>query len=181
MAIVTHAQVKGGQKKLPKGLRGSRKARRRQFSGGEQGELEQSMGMRGTGEGAGGAAASTTVDGSIGKKKGNGGGAPRSMAQEIASVHFSHVINKRQRGFKQLRKQLIDAVKVVRRKHHDKNAKANKRNNVTQKELMAQQYRELSRKNVEKPSGNERRLMRDNAEQEESSEDDGSSFSGSEE
>ena len=176
VAIVTHAQVKGGQKKMPKGLRGSRKSRRRQYSGGEQGELEQSMGMRSTGEGAGGVAASAAVDGAVGKKKG-GNQPPRSMAQEIASVQFAHVVNKRQKGFKQLRKQIMQAVKVVRKKHHEKNAKANKRQHVTQKELMAQQYREMSRKNVEKASGNERRAKRDH-EEDSSSEDNESTYSG---
>lgn len=99
VAIVTHAQAGTAGKKTPKGLRGVRQKKRQRFQkrGDETAELEQSLGLA-----------------KPSAKEGKG------LAQQIASIQFPHIVNKRQKGFKQLRKQIMGAVKDVRRRHADK-------------------------------------------------------------
>lgn len=101
VAIVTHSQVGNKGKKVPKGLRGVRQKKRQKYqrSNDPQAELEQSLGL---------------------DQRGSPKNAPRTMAQEIASIQFPHIVNKRQKGFKQLRKQIVHAVKDVRRRHAEK-------------------------------------------------------------
>ncbi|CCW63925.1 unnamed protein product [Phytomonas sp. EM1] len=101
VAIVTHAQVGNKGKKTPKGLRGVRQKKRQRYQKkDEQGLLEQSLGLE--------------------KQRSN---EPKNLAQEIASIQFAHVVNKRQKGFKDLRKQIMGAVKVLRRKYARKGPK----------------------------------------------------------
>lgn len=111
VAIVTHAQVKAS-KKMPRGLRGSRKKRRRQYQKSdaqEQEDLERSLGM-------------TRPE-------------PKSrktLAQEIASIQVPHMINKRQKGMKALRRKIIAAVKKTRRRHAEKAKKSAKKSRKAQ-------------------------------------------------
>eukprot|EP00744_Colponema_vietnamica_P006789 GILI01009840.1.p1 GENE.GILI01009840.1~~GILI01009840.1.p1 ORF type:complete len:176 (+),score=34.90 GILI01009840.1:95-622(+) len=131
VSIVTHAQVKG-RHKIPRGLRGNRKKKRRQFQNAndEQAQLETSMGV--------GAQPNTknTKPNETGILNGR-----RTMAQEIASIQFEHNIRGRKKGFKQLRKQLLDSVKDLRRKHHEKAQKLNARGaRISGKKAMAFQY-----------------------------------------
>jgi hypothetical protein len=146
VAIVTHAQVKG-KKKLPKGLRGNRKKKRRMFhaANDEQTQLEQSLGMNPAAPGK----KPATADAEPAAPFTNKG---RSLAQQIAGIKFQHMVNKRQRGFKSLRKQLLASVKDVRRRHAEKG----KRRNQKDAELLAERYRAEQRKG-RKVSGNTRR------------------------
>jgi hypothetical protein len=146
VAIVTHAQVKA-KKKLPKGLRGSRKKKRRMFhaANDEQAQLEQSLGI---------AAENKTKSNKTGPESSGGSIRGRSLAQEIAGIQFQHVINKRQKGFKGLRKQLMASVKEVRRRHAEKG----RRRNFKDEELLAARFRAEQRKG-RKTSGNSRRTQ----------------------
>lgn len=157
VGIVTHAQVKGA-KKMPKGLRGSRKSRRRQFKGehDDQTQLEQSMGV------------STPPPSSSQKKKASGksseeGGTKpaRTLAQEIAGIQFQQVIHgKRQKGFKSLRKQLLASVKDVRRRYTEKQRLKNKKEEA----LMAARHEAMAEKHVASMrSGNVRRSQQEEA------------------
>ncbi|AAZ11175.1 hypothetical protein, conserved [Trypanosoma brucei brucei TREU927] len=103
VAIVTHAQGKNTGKKTPRGLRGSRQIKRKRFQQkhDDQLKLEESMGL-----------------GPVTKRV-----AEKPLAQQIAAVQFPHVINKRQKGFKQLRKQIIHGVKSIRRRHAERKRK----------------------------------------------------------
>ncbi|KAG5481854.1 hypothetical protein GH5_06799 [Leishmania sp. Ghana 2012 LV757] len=99
VAIVTHAQAGNAGKKTPRGLRGTRQRKRQKFlrRDSEQVQLEESLGL-------------------VKPEK----HAPKNLAQEIASIQFPHVVNKREKGLKHLRKQIVGAVKDVRRRHADK-------------------------------------------------------------
>ena len=109
VAIVTHAQVKHTAK-TPRGLRGGRAKRRRTHTSvGEQVALEESLGVV--------AGPRRPAANNKSKKE-----AP-SLAQQIASIQFPTQVNKRQKGFKQLRRQIMDAVKVVRRQRVQKNSR----------------------------------------------------------
>lgn len=109
VAIVTHAQAGKAGKKTPKGLRGNRQKKREKFlkRKNPQSELEESLGIK---------------QEDTAKKQ-----APKNLAQEIASIQFAHIVNRREKGFKQLRKQIIGAVKDVRRRHAQKAQKKNKK------------------------------------------------------
>jgi hypothetical protein len=154
VGIVTHAQVENA-KKLPKGLRGSRKKRRsqRRKTEDEQGQLEESMGVQ------------TEQRGTERKKQqrseDEGGKMSRkTLAQEIAGIQFQHVVNKRQKGFKSLRKQLVNAVKDVRRRYAQKNkARASKQHK--QKELAAKYEIAAAKHASRKTSGNTRRTAKE--------------------
>ncbi|KPA76203.1 hypothetical protein ABB37_07957 [Leptomonas pyrrhocoris] len=102
VAIVTHAQTGKAGKKTPKGLRGVRQKKRQKYlkRNDAQSELEESLGLK--------------------KDERNDKHAPKNLAQEIAAVQFAHVVNRREKGFKHLRKQIIGAVKDVRRRYADK-------------------------------------------------------------
>lgn len=163
VGIVTHAQVKKG-KKMPKGLRGSRKKRRAPFNkaGDEQGDLEESMGVQKTTttqqnrRGGGDAAAPKKR-----KTEDEGGRTPRrTLAQEIAGVQFQHVVNKRQKGFKALRKQLVNAVKDVRRRYAQKNRSRSLKQG-RQKELSQKYELEAAKHASRKTSGNTRRTAKE--------------------
>ena len=150
VAIVTHAQVKHTKKKMPKGLRGGRKKKRRMFhaANNEQQQLEQSLGL---GDGRP-KVAREGGDGSVAPPAGLSGNNRKSLAQQIAGIQFQHVLNKRQKGFKSLRKQLLASVKDVRRRHAEKG----KRRNAKDEELLAERFRAEQRK-TRKTSGNTRR------------------------
>eukprot|EP00758_Cryptobia_borreli_P002619 Tbor_TRINITY_DN3163_c0_g1::TRINITY_DN3163_c0_g1_i1::g.14788::m.14788 len=156
VAIVTHAQVKK-QKKLPKGLRGSRKQRRRTFAAtnDDQAQLEKSMGVRS-------ADGRTSTAGAVEnmKRASKGPQLQRTMAQEIASIQFPTAINKRQKGFKQLRRDILASVKEIRKRHHQKATKRNK-NRISSKQYLAQQYVQEVDKKMNKRSGNARRMAED--------------------
>ncbi|KAH8616813.1 hypothetical protein ERJ75_000421000 [Trypanosoma vivax] len=100
VAIVTHAQVKSAGKKVPRGLRGTRQIKRRRFQmkHDEQRKLEESLGMEKTPE--------RKVE--------------KTLAQQVASVQFAHVVNKRQKGLRQLRRQIIAGVRDLRRRYAEK-------------------------------------------------------------
>lgn len=110
VAIVTHAQRGKAGKKTPKGLRGNRQKKREKFLKRKdpQSELEESLGMK--------------------KEEKSEKHAPKNLAQEIAAIQFAHIVNRREKGFKHLRKQIIGAVKDVRRRHADKAHKKNQKN-----------------------------------------------------
>ncbi|CAJ1014768.1 hypothetical protein, conserved [Leishmania lindenbergi] len=99
VAIVTHAQTNHAGKKKPKGLRGTRQRKRQRFlsRNSEQAELENSLGLTKAGKHT-----------------------QKNLAQEIASIQFAHIVNKREKGLKHLRKQIMGAVKDVRRRYTDK-------------------------------------------------------------
>lgn len=99
VAIVTHAQAGNAGKKTPKGLRGTRQRKRQKFlnRNSEQAQLEESLGL-------------TQPEKNT----------PKNLAQEIAAIQFAHVVNKREKGLKHLRKQILGAVRDVRRRHADK-------------------------------------------------------------
>ncbi|RNF14114.1 hypothetical protein TcG_08105 [Trypanosoma cruzi] len=103
VAIVTHAQLKTAGKKTPRGLRGSRQKKRRRFQQkhDEQRKLEESLGMKTT----------------------NTSKSEKPLSQQVASIQFPHVVNKRQKGFRQLRRQIVDKVKDLRRRHAEKKKK----------------------------------------------------------
>ncbi|ESL11704.1 hypothetical protein TRSC58_00539 [Trypanosoma rangeli SC58] len=105
--IVTHAQVKTAGKKTPRGLRGSRQKKRRRFQQkhDEQAKLEESLGMKPT----------------------NTPKSEKPLSQQVAGIQFSHVVNKRQKGFKQLRRQIVDSVRDLRRRHAEKKRKQAKK------------------------------------------------------
>jgi hypothetical protein len=108
VAIVTHAQAGKAGKKTPKGLRGVRQKKRQKFlkRNSPQSELEESLGF---------------------KKEEKEKQAPKNLAQEIAAIQFAHVVNRREKGFKHLRKQIIAAVKDVRRRYANRARKKNKK------------------------------------------------------
>lgn len=105
VSIVTHSQSKIKGKKMPRGLRGTRQKKRdrHQKQNDSQAELEQSLGL----------------DQSRPK------GTPRTLAQDIASISVPHCMNKRQKGLKSLRRQIVAAAKDVRRRHADKGKSRN--------------------------------------------------------
>ncbi|KAG5508219.1 hypothetical protein JKF63_05475 [Porcisia hertigi] len=106
VAIVTHAQAGKAGKKTPKGLRGTRQRKRQKFldRNAEQTQLEKSLGLT--------------------KPEKN---TPKNLAQEIATIQIAHVVNKREKGLKHLRKQIMGAVKDIRRRHSDTTRKKRKK------------------------------------------------------
>ncbi|CAD2221677.1 hypothetical protein AGDE_06879 [Angomonas deanei] len=99
VAIVTHAQVKSAGKKTPRGLRSVRQKKKQRYQKREnsQEDLEKSLGV----------------------------GAPekaekKTLTQQIASINVPHIVGRREKGLKRLRKQVINAVKDVRRRHNEK-------------------------------------------------------------
>ncbi|KAH9588768.1 hypothetical protein LSM04_005928 [Trypanosoma melophagium] len=107
--IVTHSQGKSGGTKTPRGLRGLRQIKRKRFQEkhDEQKKLEESMGM--------GATKATQKE--------------KPLAQQVAGIQFAHVVNKRQKGFKQLRRQIIEGVRELRRRHAEKKKRQAKKSN----------------------------------------------------
>nr|CCC90343.1 conserved hypothetical protein [Trypanosoma congolense IL3000] len=99
VTVITHSQG-GHSKKVPRGLRGSRQIKRKRFQQkhDEQAQLEKSLGA--------GPAATHASD--------------KSLAQQISCISFPHVVNRRQKGYKKLRKQIIKGVRSIRRKHAEK-------------------------------------------------------------
>ncbi|KEG08668.1 hypothetical protein DQ04_06681060 [Trypanosoma grayi] len=108
VSIVTHAQAKSAGKKTPRGLRGSRQIKRKRFQQkhDEQNKLEESLGMK--------------------ERKSAQGEKP--LAQQVASIRFPNVVNKRQRGFKQLRRQIMEGVRDLRRRHAEKKKRQVRKN-----------------------------------------------------
>lgn len=119
--IVTHAQAGNKGKKTPKGLRSVRQKKRNKFlkASDEQTALEESLGLQQPRRGA----------------------KETSLAQDIAGIQFAHCVNKRQKGFKQLRKHIIRAVKSIRRRNVEKG----KRNNEKKTASLAAKYELLKR------------------------------------
>ena len=152
VAVVTHAQVKG-KGKLPRGLRGNRKKKRKMYAraNDEQAMLETSMGV--------GENPSQKTQKKQHQETGVLSGR-RTMAQEIASIQFQSNVKGRRKGFKLLRKHLLESVKDLRRKHHEKATKMNAKAKISTKQIYAHQYAQA----VEKNRGGRRR--------EESSDDD---------
>ena len=112
VAIVTHAQMKGKAKKLPKGLRGGKKKARRMRH--EDDDDPNKM-----------------LETRVPSQQHQGGGKkPSSTMQrldaQIASIHMKESVAGRGR-LKNLRKQIIAEVKELRRKHHKRQEKANQR------------------------------------------------------
>lgn len=107
VGIVTHSQAKTAGKKTPKGLRGVRQIKRARFQKGknENKELEESLGV------------------GVEKKVFTG---PKTLAEEIAGIHVPHCINKRQKGLKALRKQILSSVKDIYRARSNKSKKRSK-------------------------------------------------------
>lgn len=99
VAVVTNAQVKGAAKKMPKGLRSGRRQKRDRMRRrhDDQAKLEESLGMA--------------------QSQGKDRSEAPSLMQEIASIQIPHIVNKRHKGFGGLRRQIIQAVKDVRRRH----------------------------------------------------------------
>lgn len=112
VAVVTHAQVKG-RMKMPRGLRGNRKKKRKMYAraNDEQAMLENSMGV--------GEVPSAKTQKKQSQETGVLSGR-RTMAQEIASIQFDQNVKGRRKSFKVLRKHLLESVKDLRRKHHQK-------------------------------------------------------------
>lgn len=44
----------------------------------------------------------------------------KSFAQQVAGIHIPHIINKRQKGLKSLRKEILNAVKEIHRSRNNK-------------------------------------------------------------
>lgn len=99
VGIVTHAQAKTAGKKTPRGLRGTRQKKRERYQKRKDPNRELEESLNG-GEGI------------------NSG--PKSFAEEVAGIHIPHVINKRQKGLKALRKQIISSVKEIARARSNK-------------------------------------------------------------
>lgn len=96
VGIVTHAQAKTKGKKTPRGLRGVRQKKRARFQQNKNEDrlLEKSLGL--------------------GSEPPKGSGS-KSLTEDIASIYVPHVINKRQKGLKTLRKQILGSVKEIYR------------------------------------------------------------------
>ena len=106
VAIVTHAQVKNA-KKVPRGLKETRKKRRRMYR--REAQAEDPNSMMDTGD-------DKRNEGKSNSKKHV---APKSVEQQIAGIHFETLVP-RGKKLKVLRKQLINTVKNIRRKDHKK-------------------------------------------------------------
>jgi hypothetical protein len=116
VGIVTHAQMKGKAKKLPRGLRNSKKKtkranRRQELDADDPNQMlatKVPQQRRGPAE----------------------GGKPTSSMQrldaQIASIHFKESVQGKGR-LKHLRKELVAQVRDLRRKHHKKQEKINTR------------------------------------------------------
>lgn len=124
VAIVTHAQVKTA-KKAPRGLRITRKKRRRMYR--REGEAENPDTMMDTG------------DNQKPSKKGNN--KPKSVEQQIASVDFQTLVP-RGKKLKHLRRQLVSTVKNIRRRNHQKQ-EARAKSEVKQLEKKMKQRKNL--------------------------------------
>ena len=116
VAIVTHAQMKGKAKKLPKGLRGGKKKARRARHEQDPDDPNRMLNTRvrdgpSPAGGAGGKKPSSTME---------------RLDAQIASIQFKELVNGKGR-LKNLRKQIIQEVKGLRRKHHKRQEKANQR------------------------------------------------------
>ena len=132
VGIVTHSQVKNA-KKTPKGLRSSRRKKRERYHQQDaQQQLEESMGIT----------EQQQQKGKKNQKQQEEVRQGKSLAQEIAGVAFEHVLNKRQRGFKQLRRQLLTSVKDVRRRYVQKKTAQAKRD----EKLLAARYEREQKK-----------------------------------
>lgn len=156
VAIVTHSQLKKA-KKLPKGIRGNRKSRRRFFKSAndEQTQLEESMGMQNKND-------SEKKEGGKNRSEDEGGQQKRkTLAQEVAGIQFQHVIHgKRQKGFKQLRKQILSSVKDIRRRYAQKQRTRAER----QQEVLAAKHELEQEKHLKKGhSGHMRRQAKEQA------------------
>lgn len=104
VGIVTHAQAKKAGKKTPRGLRGNRQKKRARYQKGndEQVQLEKSLGL---------------------DNESSGRGEKKTLAQQIAGIYIPHIINKRQKGLRSLRKDLLTAVKNINRTRSQKKGK----------------------------------------------------------
>ena len=108
VAIVTHAQTKGKAKKLPKGLRVSKKKQKRDARR-EDPEDPNSM-------------LETRVRGKPSETQSS----MKRLDVQIASIQFKELVQGRGR-LKHLRRQIVDEVRDLRRKHHKKQEKLNTR------------------------------------------------------
>lgn len=127
VGIVTHSQVKG-KKKLPKGLRSTSSRKKRRANYREQQEHDVDIENGGVGK--------------IGNKP-QGKGQPsqaskpdpnarKSLASQIAGIQLPEAVNGRKKGFKGIRKQLMAAVRDVRKRYHQK-ARKNAQKDIEQK------------------------------------------------
>jgi hypothetical protein len=128
VGIVTHAQVRA-KKKMPRGLKVSRKKRRTQYR--DQDAADAAV--------ASGAEAPTKK----GPSNSNEGGfdPKKSLASQIAAIKMPDAVNGRKKGFKDIRKKLLAAVKDVRKRYHDK-ARARSRK---ESEVLAAKHRQGQR------------------------------------
>ena len=110
VAVVTHAQVKNA-KKIPRGLKDTRKKRRRMYR--REAAAEDPNSMMNTGD------EMTNNKRNEGKTNSKKHVAPKSVEQQIAGIHFETLVP-RGKKLKVLRKQLINTVKNIRRKDHKK-------------------------------------------------------------
>jgi hypothetical protein len=112
VAVVTHAQATKGGKKLPRGLRPNKKRQKRMREAqAKEDDPNQMLNTKVAPEKPGQKPNSTL----------------KRLDAQIAAVHFQESIPGRGGGLKNLRKQIVDSVKTLRRKHHKKQEKANMR------------------------------------------------------
>lgn len=123
VAIVTHAQAKGA-KKMPKGLRTNKRKRTRQQyanAANEDAQMEDSLN---------------------GKEKKVKGGAPKSIAEKIASISVPGMIVGRKKGFKNVRREIMKSAKDIKRRHVEKNKKRKQQD----ERLLAEKHRKEQRR-----------------------------------
>jgi len=144
VAIVTHAQAKGASK-LPRGLRGTRQKKRKRFARktDDQSQLEESLGAK----------RSSTSE----PKTQPGQLDELTLAQKIAAVQFPTMVNRRVKGFKALRKQLLESVKRVQKKHAQQMAKKR----VRERDMLAAQHDQEVAHSRHRVSGNTRRTNKE--------------------
>lgn len=94
----------------------SRKKRRSHYQNGAAGDAEGDGGV------AASAARASVAQGAA--KEAAKMASDRSLSTQIASIRLPDAVNGRKKGFKNIRRQLMTAVKDVRRRYHDKARRA---------------------------------------------------------
>lgn len=100
VGIVTHAQAKTAGKKTPRGLRGTRQKKRERYQKRRDPNVELEESLKG--------------------REGTKSSGPKTFAEEVAGIYIPHVINKRQKGLKALRKQILSSVKEITKARSNK-------------------------------------------------------------
>ena len=110
VAVVTHAQVKNA-KKVPRGLKLTRKKRRRMYK--DDHDAEDPNTMMDTGD------KNKNRKGKPNGQENKGNVQPKSVEQQIAGIDFKQLVS-RGKKLSSLRKQIVGAVKNIRRRNHQK-------------------------------------------------------------